>query len=80
MFKNTKINYILSRCKKNKNKFRYTSNDINVNNMGITKEIVPSSRRIIIEEVEKKPISSEKWMKLKIRSPRKRKKEISTMR
>ena len=47
--------------------------DMDVKTMGITKEILLSSRRTITKEVEKKPMSPKKWRKLKRRSPRKRK-------
>jgi len=50
-----------------------------IKNMDTTKEIVLRSTRKITKEEEKKLISPKKWRKLKIRSPRKRKQEISTM-
>lgn len=48
-------------------------NAMDVKNMGITRKIVLSSRRTITIGEDRKPISPEKWRKLKRRSPRKRK-------
>ena len=48
------------------------SNAIAVKNMGITREIVPNSRRITTKEEVKKPISLKKWKKLKRRNPRRK--------
>ena len=48
-------------------------NAMDVNNMGIIREIVLSSIRTTTKEEGKKAISLKKWKKLKRRNPRRRK-------